>query len=579
MKRFLVASCLALAGWANADINYTVTVNTTEPAALHVKMVIPNTPLGAIVQIPNWAPGSYRLVDNFRNVKNFKATGADGKDLAVSNTTHTWTVQPSSTTTIDYDMPLSVVDGAVHWSGPSTYMYVVDRKTEKCTLRVEAPQNGIAYTGLVGVGNQFSAPDYDVLADNPVSVGDLRVLSYVSRGKTHFIVMRGKAKADVNGDYLVKACKHVSDAQSMFFGGGFPFTHYIWHFNVNDSPDGAGGLEHLNSTQISLASGVGPRAVSVISHEFFHLWNVKRIRSNVLGPFDYTQLPKTGALWWLEGVTDYYAHTFLYRYGWWGRDMYFKDIIDNLNSVANNPAHLEVSPHDASYRVGEAANGRGNSQGYRISYYPYGWISGFVLDVELRDRTKGKYSLDDVEKALWEMCKDDQPGFQEDEIRTQLVKFGGYEMGLFYDDVIRKSGPLRVEAQLGKLGLRIIETDQQFANFGFGGQVTPDVGYVVGFADGAAKDKLMARDVIMKFGDVEAKGTRRAIQTAATDFFAKAKVGTTVKLTITRAGQTMEVELTPIAGIRKVKSIEEMANATPAQIAFRNDFLRVFPVK
>lgn len=568
-----------LAGLASADINYTVTVQTGETPALHIKMVIPNTPLGAIVQIPNWAPGSYRLVDNFRNVKNLKATGADGNDLAVSNTAHTWTVQPSSSTTIEYDMPLSVVDGAVHWSGPSTYMYVVDRKTERCTLRIESPQNWVAYTGLTGVGNQFAAPDYDVLADNPVSVGDLRVLTYVSRGKTHFIVMRGRAKADVNGDYLIKACKHVSDAQSMFFGGSFPFTHYIWHFNVNDSPDGAGGLEHLNSTQISLASGVGPRAVSVISHEFFHLWNVKRIRSNILGPFDYTQLPKTGALWWLEGVTDYYAHAFLYRFGWWGRDTFYKDIIDNLNSVANNPAHLEVSPYDASYRVGEASNGRGNSQGYRISYYPYGWISGLVLDVELRARTNSKYSLDDVELALWEMCRDDQPGFREDEIRTQLVRFGGYEMGLFYDDVIRKSGPLKVETQLGKMGLAITEKDEPFANFGFSGQVNVDTGYVVSFADGAAKDKILPRDVIVKFGDVEAKGTRRAIQSAATDFFAKGKIGTAGKVTLVRAGQTMEVEIMPIAGIRKLKSIVEMPNATSAQLNLRNEYLRVFPVK
>ncbi|MEQ1822194.1 MAG: hypothetical protein ABL949_06780 [Fimbriimonadaceae bacterium] len=579
MKRFLVASCLALAGWASADINYTVTVKTTDPAALHIKMVIPNTGSGAIVQIPNWAPGSYRLVDNFKNVSGFKAAGADGKELTFNNNAHTWTIQPSTTTTVEYDMPLTVVDGSVHWSGPSTYMYVADRKQEKCTLRIETPGDWPIYTGLTGVGSQFSAPDYDVLADNPVSTGDLRVLSYVSRGKTHFIAMRGKPKADVNGDYLIKACKHVSDAQSTFFGGGFPFTHYVWHFNVNDSPDGAGGLEHLNSTQISLASGVGPRAVSVLSHEFFHLWNVKRIRSNVLGPFDYTQLPKTGALWWLEGVTDYYAHTFLYRYGWWDRESYYRDIIDNLNQVANNPAHLEVSPHDASYRVGEAANGRGNSQGYRISYYPYGWISGFVLDVELRSRTNSKYSLDDVEKALWQMCKDNQPGFQEDEIRRQLVKFGGYEMGLFYDDVILKSGPLKVEQQLLKLGLRIEEKDQAFANFGFGGQVNADQGYVVGFTEGPAKDKLMSRDVIVKFGDVESQGSRRAIQSAATDFFAKAKVGVVAKVTVVRAGQTIEVEIVPVAGTRKIKSISEVQNASPEQVALRDAFLKVIPVK
>ena len=319
-------------------------------------------------------------------------------------------------------------------------------------------------------GNQalYKVATYDVLADNPVTWGDYTLDTYKSYGKTHYIAYRGIPKKDVDRAYVMKACKFISDMEGDFFGGGVPYDRYVWHFSVNDAPDGAGGLEHLSSTQISLASGVGPGAVSVLSHEFFHLWNVKRIRSKILGPFDYTTQPQTGALWWLEGVTDYYAHTLLGRYGWYGKNerspdpisKLYADAVQNLTAVRARQARLDVSPYESSYRVRDAANGRGNSQGYQVSYYDTGWLCGLVLDIEMLDQTSGKHSLDDVELALWEQCKDDNPGFEERDIRRHLVAFGGYSLGTFYDDVIMKPGELPVEKQLAKIGKELLTVDE-----------------------------------------------------------------------------------------------------------------------
>lgn len=591
MKRFALLAAILAASFARADLAYKVKV-TPDPANLHVTISIPKAQSGTKLQIPNWAPGSYRLVDNYKNVKNLKVTDDRGQELKVEQTIEkskreygdapdrkvaendvcTWTVPPARAITVEYDMSSTLLDGSMHWSGPSTYIYPVGRTQEACTLSLDLPSGWAAHHGMNERGGAAVAPTYDVLADNPVSTGDLLVDTYVSRGKPHFIVMRGRAKANVDRAYLIKACKFVTDMQTDLFGGA-PYDKYVWHFSVNDAADGAGGLEHLSSTQISLAAGVGPRAVSVISHEFFHLWNVKRIRSRVLGPFDYTRLPDTGALWWLEGVTDYFAHQLLYRYGWWGQDMLQKDILDNLNSIINNPAYREVSPNEASLRVAEMSNGRGNSGGWRISYYPYGWLTGMVLDIELRRVTGGKHTLDDVLLGLWEQNKNDQPGFEEDEIRRLCVKFGGMEMGWFYDRVALKPGPLPIEASLAKVGLRMGERDEQFADLGFVNGQADAEGSRVGRPVGPAEGKLQSGDVIVGIGGKSITGSRRSVGQGMAELARTAKVGVPVKLTVKRGEQTLDVEITPVAGTRKAKFIEADPAATAEAKALGKNWL------
>ncbi|MBL8059574.1 MAG: M61 family metallopeptidase [Chthonomonas sp.] len=586
MKRTCTLGFVLATAFAQAKIHYTVDVRP-DSNTLHVTMRIPNTTGGAKLLIPNWAPGAYILRDNFKSVQNLKATDQSGKDLAIKqditiarrfftlptrqdvalNEVSTWSVAPASETVVEYDIPVRFSGEVVHWSGPSTYMYEMNRKDEETELAVRAPSGWNIFTGLdEKAEGVFDSPDYDTLADNPVTVGkDVLVDHYTSHGKPHTIVMRGAPKSQVKRDYLIKACKHVSDAQGHFFGNELPFSKYVWHFDVNGAPDGAGGLEHLSSTQITLAAGVGPRAVSVLSHEFFHLWNVKRIRSSVLGPFDYTKLPTTGALWWLEGVTDYYASYLLYRYGWSTEGELFAEVNSTYQGVSRSQPFSTVSPHESSWRMPETSNGRGNSNGYLISYYTLGWLAGMCLDLNIRSASGGKHSLDDVTRALWVQNRDGQPGFREDEIRNQVIKFGGPTMGPIYDRIIHQpSMPVAESLALG--GFEIGTIQVPFVDHGFSWS-QPGQGVtalVVTEVRKGAEGKLMARDTLVSINGKEIKGEgRRGLADALTTAIATTKVGEPMKVVVERAGAQLTFDLIPTQGMRDSVAVKRSPNATP----------------
>lgn len=459
-------SCLVVS--AQADISYKVTASTADTGGqLHIEMTVPTGTGREVIECPVWEPGAYMEGDYGKNVKDFAVSNADGTTADFQHPDDsTWVVEGKrGSLLISYDLPARMSDGALHYSGPATYLYVKGRKLEKCHLDMEMPSGWKLAIGLDPEGSQpnhFSAPTYDVLADTPVTMGNVVIDQYMSHGKPHYIALYGPAVSKVDQKFLTKACQYVSDAEGTFFGE-VPYKRYVWHFSTFNAPDGGGGLEHLNGTEITLSSGVGPGMQGVLMHEFFHLWNVKRIRSKVLGPFDYTQLPRTGGLWWLEGVTDYYAHMLETRYGWAGPSRVYGTIASNYQSVESNPAHLEVSPYDASFRVRDAADGRGNSNGYKISYYNLGWLAGLVLDIDIRTQTHGAKSLDDVELALWRECRNDQPGFPEDEIRRQCERIGGKKVAADFDAWIMNPGELPVGEMLEKVGLKLVKTTIQQA--------------------------------------------------------------------------------------------------------------------
>ena len=603
MKKLWLFGFLAAAGSTHAEITYKVDV-FPDANNLHVTIRIPKTDKGASLQIPNWAPGAYVLRDGYKSVTNLKATDGKGNVLKIEtkmetlarffdlptrqdvalNDLCTWTVAPAKETVIEYDIANRPVLNAMHWSGPSTYLYEVNRKEEKIKLQVRTPMGWPVYTGLDEIkpgSNDFKAPTYDVLADNPVTTGkELIVDTYMSRGKPHVIVMRGAGKAQVDRPKLIKVCRFVSQMQTDFFGGTAPYSKYIWHFDVNQAPDGAGGLEHLSSTQISLAAGVGPRAVGVISHEFFHLWNVKRIRSAVLGPFDYTKLPTTGALWWLEGVTDYYAYNLLHRYGWNVEASFFSTINSNFQTVLRNPAFKTVSPHESSFRMPETSNGRGNSNGYMISYYNLGWLAGMCLDLEIRSRSNGKHSLDDVERALWKQCMNSQPGFEEGDLRKYCVQFGGEGMGAAYDRIVMQP-EMPVAESLALAGLAVMTKQEPYVDLGFtwSGRGQGVTALVVTEVHGPAVDKLAFRDTILAVDGVEIKGdSGRVLQEAMTKATQNAAAGKPIRVSIQRNGKVMEIEVIPATANREVVTVGRKEDATAAQKAIGDAWLKQYPV-
>ncbi len=452
-----MTAALASLALAPSTLRYTVAYDAAKDR-LNVGMTFEARGPQAVLQMPSWSPGLYVREDYWQSLDDVQATDETGRKLEILRTRgDSWAVDTSGakTVVVRYSRPVnrskdrlgmfSSAGEAIHYTGPSTYLYVLGRKDEPCTLAFE-PKTKVAL-GLPKKGETYVAKGYDDLADATVTLGAFSETTYKVRGKEHFLAFRG---GTVDTAKATQMARFISLAQTDFFGGA-PYERYVWHVMVAPMGDNAGGVEHLNGTDIFLGSRPGPQALLGMSHESFHLWNVKRVRSRELSPFDYTQLPKSGALWWLEGVTDYYAALLPYRYGAWGSDGLLADASRAIRAVRANPARLEVSPFESGYRIPEA----NNSDGYRVSYYPTGWLLGLLFDIELRVRTDGKRSLDDVELALWKLCRDGKPGFEEGEIRRQLVRVGGEEMGPLYDEWVMRPGELPVEAELAKIGLEL----------------------------------------------------------------------------------------------------------------------------
>jgi len=458
----LAALCLVAVS-ASAEIRYQVGYDAAKDR-LNLSLSLRPKGVQTTLQMPSWSPGLYVREDYWKSLDDVSAVDESGQPLTVEHPRgDTWTVSngKAKSVTVRYTRPVnrtndrlgmfSASGSAVHYTGPSVYLYVADRKQEPCTLSFDlVPQTKVAI-GLVKKKDAYVARGYDDLADATVTFGDFLQTSYTVRGKLHELIFRGPAAATLDREKVTRIAQFISQAETDFFRNA-PYPKYVWHIMAVPIGDNAGGVEHLNGTDIFVGTNPGPHALHGMAHEFFHLYNVKRIREQVLGPFDYTQLPKAGALWWLEGVTDYYASLIPARAGAWDQATFLQQASQNLAAVRGNAARLEVSPFESGDRTPESTS---NSSGYRVNYYPTGWVLGMLLDVELRARTQGKHSLDDVEHALWDLCRDNKPGFGPDEIRKQLVRFGGAEMGPIYDTWVMKPGELPVEATLAQVGLAV----------------------------------------------------------------------------------------------------------------------------
>ena len=443
---------------------------TADRSQINVEMKFEASDPDVELEMPSWSPGLYVTENYWKKMGVVTAWGDQGLPLEVDHARpDTWMVETKGARhiSVKYSLPINkslerlgmfASDGdAIHFTGPATYLYINGRKASPCRLVLDLPRAWQAAVGLTPSASRdgkstFLARSYDELADCPVTIGKFRTEQFILAGKPHLLAIRGQARDTIDTATAREMCRFVAQAEGTFFGG-LPYDRYVWQFWATDAR-GAGGVEHASSTDMFISTHEGLGTLSGIAHEFFHLWNVKRIRSKVLGPFDYQHLPKTGALWWLEGVTDYYSDLLPYRFGKSTKQDYYSVASYNVKSVRSNPARLEVSPYDASYRIDEST--ANNSSGYRVSYYPTGWILGLMFDIELRSRSNGRHTLDEVELALWKECQGNKPGFGEDEIRNVLVRVGGPEMGSLYDHWVMKAGELPIESVLAKAGLQVV---------------------------------------------------------------------------------------------------------------------------
>ena len=413
------------------------------------------------VQMPVWSPGDYHVQNFGQYVQNLRAwagTPDDARPLTVSRPdNNTWRIASTGakSLTLTYNLPetppgyfsenVQARPRQIFLNGPAVCLYPVGRKMEPARLTFDLPSGWQAECPLPfertqadGKAKQkiiYSAPDYDTLTDSPLLAApqeELRTLEFTLNGKPHRAVFFDQAKEIPDVKAYQPVLTAIAQAESKIMGGA-PYDRYEWFF---DAGGRGGGLEHLNSSRLSLRPSREPnRSADFIAHEFFHLWNVKRIRPAALGPFDYVHTPTTRNLWFAEGVTEYYAHVATRRAGLRTEREFYDHWKAAIEDFQRNPERLKISADDSSLRVWEADN----SSGFGLSYYDKGELIGLCLDLKIRHVTGNRRSLDDVMRLLLARNGLPKPGYSEDGIRDAVNEIAGTDLTDFYNLLARST--------------------------------------------------------------------------------------------------------------------------------------------
>ncbi|MBX3119447.1 MAG: hypothetical protein KF784_10300 [Fimbriimonadaceae bacterium] len=473
MKRLLLA-LLFLPSFACANLNYTL---RPDPAAqsIRVSLTLDQAEERQEFRIPAWCPGFYTLLDYDKKMSAIRATDPHGNELKVeTKERRLWTVlnPTKGPVTFSYSVlgddeglgffRVNVRKNTAFVNGPAAFVFPTGRLQEPATLRVNLPGNWDIATGLEkDPEGYFKAKDYDELIDCPIEMGIFERRQFEVSGipfEAVFVSMDGKYGIDLNRTTAMLA-QISAPAIKMMRGAPFKRYSYFIHLAVGDF---SGGLEHRNSTVMSIPNRDEDYLDALASHEFFHSWNVKQIRPSVLGPFDYTKQARTANLWFAEGVTDYYAHLHVYQSGVRDSGWLLESYQAMIQELQRSRQRLRSTIEETSTKAWENGGfGIGD-----LSYYTKGALMGWIFDAEIRSATDGKKSLDDVMSLLYARHKLPQPGYPEDGILKAINEVSGKDFTELYNQMARTTQELPYE-RLSAIGLRIRQPGKTYKLLGF----------------------------------------------------------------------------------------------------------------
>lgn len=446
----------------------------TEPAQHLLDIVIDVTGVDAPhvdFVLPTWTPGSYLIREYARHVQDVAVDGQVGAPTSRKLDKQTWRVETNGANTLHFNYRVygneltvrtnHVDDTHAHVIPAATLMYVVGATAQPLTINViTLPEGWEIATGLEQTGPRaFRADNYDHLVDSPFEIGLHRTLRFNVDDKPHRIVIWGRGNEDEQR-LVHDTRKIVTAARDLF--GGLPYESYTF-FLLLGGKNAGGGLEHRNSTSLLLPrftfrpNQSYERFLTVTAHEFFHVWNVKRIRAAGLGPFDYMRESYTTLLWAMEGITEYYTDLLLARSGLFTPKRYLERLADDVVTLQQTPGRqaqsLECASFDAwikFYRPDE------NSANTSVSYYLKGALVAALLDLEIRQRTGNERSLDDVLRFLYESYPLDGPGIPDrDGYLAAIREATVLDLSDFFARYIAGTEELPYDAALGAAGLQL----------------------------------------------------------------------------------------------------------------------------
>lgn len=460
-----------------ADIKFEISFIEPQAHYIEVKMNIDNLKEQEIeVALPVWAPGSYLVREFSKNIESIHAVSKNGDPLVIEKVSkNSWKIKTDGNQTISinyriYAFEISVrtsfVDAShaflsptgvfLHRKGHLDEPVVVNIKPYKTWSKVS--------TGLEKIDKKsftYYAKNFDWLYDSPIEIGNQDIFEFETEGVRHEVAMVGDGTYD-KAKLKEDMAKVIVESTRVFKEN--PNDRYV--FIVHHYLNGGGGLEHLNSTVLGAKRTAysNPTSysnfLSLVAHEYFHLWNVKRLRPIALGPFDYDKENYTTDLWIAEGFTAYYDNLLIKRAGIIDEKRYFQLLQTDINSILNSNGDKIQSVAEASfdawikyYRQNE------NSTNSQVSYYTKGAVLGAVLDLWILKNSEGKSSLDDVLRGMYiKFYKEKDKGYTSEEFKEALEQALGEKLDDFYKKYVNGTETLDFNKFLNYAGLELLET-------------------------------------------------------------------------------------------------------------------------
>jgi predicted metalloprotease with PDZ domain len=422
-------------------IRYTLSFPAPHTHYVEVDASIPTDgELQVDLMMPVWTPGSYLIREYSRNVESLTAKDlASGAPLLADKTRkNRWRVAANHARVIalHYRVYCREISVRTNWidddfaqlNGAATYITRLDARDRPYEIKLQLPSGWArSLSGLASPApNDFRSPDYDTLVDSPIFAGNPAVYEFTAGGKPHDLVDFGEAGL-WNGARAAQDLAKLAQ-KTIEFWGTVPYDRFYF-FNVIGAPDN--GLEHkncvvLDTPRLSTRTEAGYHGwLRLVSHEFFHPWNVKRLRPIELGPFDYENEVYTKNLWFSEGFTDYYGDLQLRRAGLSTVDEYLQDLSGRIASLQSTPGRLVLSAEMASYDAWiKYYRANENSSNDSISYYVKGEVIGFLLDARIRRASEGAKTLDDFMRLMYRRYSGAK-GFTSAELRAAAAELVG----------------------------------------------------------------------------------------------------------------------------------------------------------
>jgi predicted metalloprotease with PDZ domain len=520
------------------------TVAMPDPASHNFEVTAQVSGVGAdaVLVFAAWTPGSYKIREFGKNVNRFSVKGGSVELLDKQSYEITRIKGGKFTASFQlYANELSVrtphlddTHGFFLGTNVLPYLEGDDGLPAECEYTVTIkPFTGwkvaTSLPSVRGKANTWRAESYDVLGDTPFEIGTHEVHSFEVRGIKHDIAFYGYGNYDVQR--ILKDTRKIVAAQARHFGG-LPYDYYLFIHHM--TPDSGGGLEHLNSCVCGWPSWKFnkeedyQRFIRLVSHEFFHTWNVKRIRPEILGPFDYSREQHTRALWVMEGLTQYYERLWCTRAGVTPVQTLLDAYAETIEREDDRPGRKVMSLEHSSWLAWtKLYHADENFPNTAVSYYSRGAQVGMLLDAKIRTATGGRKSLDDVMKLAFKRYGWPKPGFPERGFEDLCEEVAGVKLTKFWSDHVRGTRELDYGEFLETFGL-VLERTAKGAKASHGMNLNGNKVAAVFDGSPAAKAGMQAKDEII------AVNGHRVTEKTLTERLDEHKPGQQVELAVFR---------------------------------------------